>query len=209
MGSWTRRRFDGIGLTQYPPGRHLDALQARYGGTVWLCIDVSWSMRGRPLDQAIQGGERFVREAVEAGYRCGLVLWTDRVARYVPPTRSGREAIAALRKARVLGRTNLVPTLRLAKEELAPLPGDRVLCVFGDGHVGRRRQAAELARELCALGVRIIVRGFGADAAQELAELACPGERDDHQLIEREESIGAGIASMATGLAAVRRANGG
>ena len=42
MADWIRRSFSSAGLTQIPTGRHLRALQDRFGGgTEMLCIDVS------------------------------------------------------------------------------------------------------------------------------------------------------------------------
>jgi Mg-chelatase subunit ChlD len=195
-----RRQFDGIGLTQSPPGRHLAVLQARHGGTVLLCIDVSGSMSGEPLRQAIAGGTTFLSEAKAAHYRCGLALWSDTVHRYVPTDAPHEKAVAALTAATIVGGTRLAPALQLALKDLAPLQGDRVLCVFSDGGLGDRVESVALARRLCALGVRIIVRGLGSGAASGLAELACPGDTDDDRVIADVSDIGAGIASMARGL---------
>lgn len=201
--SWFRQRFDAVGLTQSPPGPHLRRLQEKHGlagGTVLLCIDVSGSMAGRRLELAKQGGEQFLHEAVTARYEAGLVLWHGGVHRYVKPEPSGASALAALRRAHSLGGTNVIPCLRLAKRLFAPMGGDRVLCLFSDGEFGHRAQARQLARELCEMGVRIIVRGLGTHAADALDELACPGRPDTHQVIRHEEAIGTGIASMAANL---------
>jgi Mg-chelatase subunit ChlD len=205
MSSWVRRRFDGIGLTQSPPGPHLAALQAKHGGTVLLCIDVSGSMVGEPLRQAVKGGKKFLAEAEKAHYRCGLVLWSDKVNQYVPPGKPLRAVRSALENAGIRGGTLLAPALRLAKEELGPREGDRVVCVFSDGCIGDERDAKSLARELCAMGVRIIVRGLGHDVAGTLSTLACPGDEDDQRVVENVAQIDAGIASMAQGLAPRRR----
>jgi predicted metal-dependent peptidase len=206
MSSWVRSNFDGIGLTQSPPGKYLEVLQRQYGGTVLLCIDVSNSMEGKPLRQAIKGGEQFVREAVDAYYKCGLVLWNHTVDKYVAPDTRHSKMLSTLRHAKSSGGTNLVPTLRVAKKLFTSMPGDRVLCVFGDGDIGNRRIAVRLARELCAMGVRIIVRGLGTGATAQLGQLLCPGVPTvDSQVIVDVKSIESGIASMAAGLTAMRR----
>jgi VWA domain-containing protein len=206
MSSWVRSNFDGIGLTQSPPGKYLEVLQRQYGGTVLLCIDVSGSMSGEPLRQAIRGGEQFLREAVDAYYMCGLVLWNHEVACYVPPDTRHSTVLGALRSAVSTGSNDLVPTLLVAKKLFQPLRGDRVLCVFGDGDIGKRGTAVPLARELCAMGVRIIVRGLGAGATAKLGRLLCPGApAADSQVIDDVESIESGIASMAAGLTAMRK----
>lgn len=207
MSSWVRSNFDGIGLTQSPPGKYLEVLQRQYGGTVLLCIDVSNSMEGKPLRQAIKGGEQFVREAVEAYYQCGLVLWNHTVDKYVTPGTQHSKVLSTLRHATSSGLgTDLVPTLLVAKKLFTGMPGDRVLCVFGDGDIGNRRIAVRLSRELCAMGVRIIVRGLGAGATAKLEKLLCPGApAADSQVIRDVNAIESGIASMATGFTAMRR----
>jgi hypothetical protein len=118
----------------------------------------------------------------------------------VPPDAPHGKAVSALAAATIVGGTKLAPALRLALTDLAPLRGDRVLCVFSDGGLGDRTESVALARQLCALGVRIIVRGLGHGAASGLAELACPGDTDEDRVITDVSDIGAGIASMARGL---------
>ncbi len=205
MSLWIRKNFDGIGLTQSPPGKYLEVLQQQFGGTVLLCIDVSGSMDGEPLQQAIVGGEQFLNEAADAYYQCGLALWNNRVVSYVAPDSSLKNAIRTLRLAESSGGTNVVPALIVAKKLFAPMGGDRVLCVFGDGD-GCGPKAVRLARELCAMGVRIVVRGLGPGATAALSKLLCPGaSAEDSQVIEDVEDIGSGIASMAARLTGIRR----
>lgn len=204
VSSWLRKQFDGVGLTQSPPGPYFAALQAKYGGTVLLCIDVSGSMCGEPLSQAIAGGDQFLTEAIDAYYKCGLVLWHHGIEDYVSPDTPHSELLARLHSAVSTGGNQLLPTLKLAMKVLGPRQGDRVLCVFGDGDIGDRPSALAAARELCAMGVRIVVRGLGPGATEALSELVCPGQRDDDQLIEGVHDISSGIASMATGLTARR-----
>ncbi|MEV0701493.1 vWA domain-containing protein [Saccharopolyspora sp. NPDC050389] len=204
MSSWIRRDFGGIGLTQSPPGAYLPKLQERYGGHVLLCIDVSSSMQGERLAQAIAGGERFLAEAESAHYESGLVLWSDAVRQYVPPEARLDDVVSALRKAEVRGGTLLSSALQLGIEVLPKYSGDRVLCIFSDGALADHAKARELARKACSMGIRIVVRGLGPQAAAALADLACPGVQDDDQQIDDAAGIAAGIASMATGLSARR-----
>ena len=145
MSSWVRSNFDGIGLTQSPPGKYLEVLQRQYGGTVLLCIDVSGSMSGEPLRQAIKGGEQFLREAVDAHYKCGLVLWNHQVERYVAPDTRHSKVLGVLRNAESTGGNDLVPTLLVAKKLFQPPRDDRVLCIFGDGDIGSQPTVVPLA----------------------------------------------------------------
>lgn len=209
MSTWTRRNFDGIGLTQSPPGPHLAALQARHGGTVLLCIDVSWSMKGKRLRQAVEGGVTFLDEAASAHYRSGLILWAWDVHRYLGPDLPHREVVDGLRAAEPAGGTNLVPALKKCRDVMSTITGDRVVCIFSDGEIPNVDKAERIARELCAMGVRIVVRGLGPQAADTLARLTCPGaDDDDRQVIVHEADIRAGIASMAGGLGKSRKTKG-
>ncbi len=98
MADWIRRSFTSAGLTQIPPGRHIGALQGRYeGGVVMLCIDVSGSMDGKPIREAVRGAKTFVTEAVDARYKVGVMLWNTEVTALAEPTTDGKGA------ARLLG----------------------------------------------------------------------------------------------------------
>jgi Mg-chelatase subunit ChlD len=198
--SWVRKTFDGAGLTQYPPGPHLDAVAAHYSGTALLCIDVSLSMEGRPLTEARRGGRAFLDEARAAGYRVGLVLWNARVVSAVDPPASRVLTAAALHGARAGGGTDLQDTLRYAIATLTPLPGDRVVCVFGDGDVGNWSAVSALAAQARAHGIRIVVRGLGEQATSSLSSALTPDERGADQLVSDVGRLSDGIASMARGL---------
>lgn len=209
MSTWIRRNFEGIGLTQSPPGPHLAALQKKYRGTVMLCIDVSWSMEGERLREAIAGGVTFLEEADRAQYDCGLILWSRHVERSLPPHAPLAEVIDTLRAATLGGGTDVVPALLRCKEVYEQMQGDRVVCIFSDGEIPRIAEAERIARELCAMGVRIVVRGLGPQAGTTLGRLTCPGSSDDdRQVIVDIADLSAGIASMAGGLTKKRGTKG-
>lgn len=194
--SWVRRSYEGVGVTQYPPGPHLDAVQEQVQGAALLCIDVSGSMTGDPLDAARRGARQFLAEAREAHYRVGLVLWHHGIDTTVPLGSRPAQGAAALAKAKARGGTNLVDTLRYAISVLVPLAGDRVVCVFGDGDVGDAKTCAELVREARSHGIRFVVRGLGEDSSALLAEVLTPGEAQADQTVRDAGQIERGIASM-------------
>ena len=91
MADWVRRPFTSPGLTQIPPGRYLRGLQDRFGGgVVMLCIDISGSMDGKPILEAVRGAKNFVREAVAARYKVGVMLWNTKVVDFSEPTADGK-----------------------------------------------------------------------------------------------------------------------
>jgi von Willebrand factor type A domain len=203
MADWIRRSFDGIGVTQSPPGPSLSVLQERYGGTVLLCIDVSGSMHGRRLQLAVAGAETFVADAVRAGYRVGLILWHHGIAGYVPASAGAGDVRSGLQRAFASGGNDIVPTLQIGLRDLGPLKGDRVMAIFGDGDLGPPAPAIAAAREVAALGIRIIVRGLGEHAASGLNAIATEGT--ESSLVTGESGVSAGISSMIGSVTALSR----
>jgi Mg-chelatase subunit ChlD len=199
MASWIRRSFNAPGLTQIPPGPHVRAVQGRFGGTVMLCIDVSGSMSGTPLIEAVRGARQFVAEAVAAHYKIGVILWDTGVAALAEPTTDGRAAAAVLDGARICGGTNLLPALIRCHHVLDGCTGDRVVAVFGDGDLGPNRDVV-LGRvaQMKAENIRFVTRGLGPYAAHELGEIS--DEEPSTAAIDDVRDVAGGIAGMAASL---------
>jgi hypothetical protein len=205
VASWVRRNFDGVGVTQYKPGRHLEAVQDHYCGKALLCIDVSYSMEGAPLRAAVDGGLDFLSEARTAYYKCGLVLWAGRVVTHLRTNTDHEKVRGRLRSARPGYGTALAPTLRAAIKELGPMSGDRVVCVFSDGIIPDATEAARLAKRARALGIRFVVRGLGDEAGRSLGRILRPDQEDAAETIRNVGDLRRGIASMAVSLRAGRK----
>jgi Mg-chelatase subunit ChlD len=105
-------------------------VQDRFGGTVMLCIDVSGSMSGSPLAEAVRGAREFVTEAVAGHYRIGVILWDHGVAAVAEPTPDGLVATGVLDAARISGGTNLLPGLTHCHEVMDAFTGDRVVALL-------------------------------------------------------------------------------
>lgn len=202
IASWVRKDFGGaVGVTQYPPGPHLRAVQDHFRGRALLCIDVSWSMEGERLAAAVAGAQDFLTEAAEAHYACGLVLWNSRVVTHLPTNSEPSTVRNALRVARAGGGTTLAPTLRAAIKELGPIGGDRVVCVFSDGAINDAAQAERLAAEARALGIRFVVRALGSGASKSLVNVLRPAQDDAAaRTIASVRDVRRGIASMVADL---------
>ena len=204
MADWIRRPFSSPGLTQIPPGRHLRALQDRFGGgTVMLCIDVSGSMDGRPIREAVRGARRFVDEAVEARYRVGVLLWNTDVAALAEPTDDGKTARRLLeRTTSASGGTSLLRPLERCHQILDQFKGqDRVVAIFGDGDLGPRERVLAKVAQMKAEDIRFVTRGLGSAAAQEFAEVS--GEEQPIVTVNGVDDLAEGIATMAASLKSV------
>jgi uncharacterized protein with von Willebrand factor type A (vWA) domain len=199
MPGWIRRPFSAAGLTQIPPGPHLAALQGRYGGTVMLCIDVSGSMHGTPILEAVRGAREFVAEAVAAHYKVGVMLWNTGVVALAEPDGDGVAALRLLEPVNSAhGGNNLIGPLERCHQVLDRFTGDRVVALFGDGDLTpRERVLAKVAQMKCE-NIRFVTRGLGATAAREFGEIS--SEEASTATVSRVEELAAGIRGMAASL---------
>jgi len=199
VADWIRRSFGAAGLTQIPPGPHLAALQGRFGGTVMLCIDVSGSMDGEPILEAVRGAEEFVSEAVAARYQVGVMLWNTGVVALAEPTADGvaaRQLLAPVRRA--AGGNDLIGPLERCHQVLGRFTGDRVVALFGDGDLTPKQRVLAKVAQMKAENIRFVTRGLGALAAREFGEIS--SEEASSAEVRRVEDLAAGIAGMAASL---------
>ena len=199
MAEWIRRSFTAAGLTQIPPGPHFGSVQGRFGGTVMLCIDVSGSMDGMPVLEAVRGAGAFVTEAVAAHYKVGVILWNTEVAGLAEPSADGSAASRLLASVTgAYGGTSLLGPLHRCHQILDEYTGDRVVAIFGDGDLGPREPVLAKVAQMKAEDIRFVTRGLGALAVQEFAKVSSEDPSDVE--IRQVGDLAAGIAGMAASL---------
>lgn len=199
MTGWIRRSFTAAGLTQIPPGPHLDAVQGRFGGTVMLCIDVSGSMDGMPIREAVRGAKEFVAEAVAAHYKVGVMLWNTQVVGLAEPTTDGIAARQLLEPVnRASGGNDLIGPLQQCHAILDQFTGDRVVALFGDGDLTPKQRVLAKVAQMKSENIRFVTRGLGLAAAQEFGEIS--SEEASTARVRGVEDLAAGIAGMASSL---------
>lgn len=201
MPDWIRRSFTSPGLTQIPPGPYLGKLQRKYsGGTVILCIDVSGSMSGNALTEAVRGAKTFVTEALTARYRVGILLWNHEVVGFEEPAEDGKRALALLDRATAGGANNLLLPLMRCHEVLGQAENDpdRVVAIFGDGDIHPRQEVLTKVACMKAENIRFVTRGLGQAAAQAFAEIS--SEQNAHVEVGEVAALADGIAAMAASL---------
>jgi Mg-chelatase subunit ChlD len=199
MDSWIRRAFSAPGLTQIPAGPHLSRLQDRLGGTVMLCIDVSGSMNGAPILEAVRGARQFVAEAVAAHYNVGVMLWNHTVEDVCEPTADGKAALALLAPVTsAWGENDLFTALNHCHQVLDRFTGDRVVALFGDGDLNPKAQVLVKIALMKAENIRFVTRGLGPYAAREFGDIS--DEESSTASIDNVAELAEGIADMATSL---------
>lgn len=199
MPSWIRRPFSAPGLTQIPPGPGLGALQGRFGGTVMLCIDVSGSMDGAPILEAVRGARQFIAEAVAANYKVGMMLWNTRVEAVCEPTADGKDALDLLAPVNhAWGSNYLLTPLEHCHQILGRFTGDRVVALFGDGDLTPKPPVLAKVAEMKAENIRFVTRGLGPYAAREFGQIS--DDAPSSAAIDNVADLADGIADMATSL---------
>jgi Mg-chelatase subunit ChlD len=202
MADWVRRPFHSPGLTQAPPGRHLSRLQDRFGGgVVMLCIDVSGSMDGKPILEAIRGAKTFVREAVTARYKVGVMLWNTQVVDFSEPTADGKAALRTLAPVKhASGGNHLIGPLERCHQILDRFKDDpdRVVALFGDGDLTPKEPVLGKVAQMKAENIRFVTRGLGAFAAREFGTIS--SEEPSTAVISDVAGMADGIAGMAASL---------
>jgi Mg-chelatase subunit ChlD len=199
VASWIRRSFTAPGLTQIPPGPHLRSLQGRFGGAVMLCIDVSGSMDGAPILEAVRGARQFVAEAVAAHYKVGVLLWNHRVENVCEPTSDGAAALAVLAPLdHAQGENDLFTALSHCHQVLDRFTGDRVVALFGDGDLTPKAEVLVKVAQMKAENIRFVTRGLGSFAAREFGQIS--DEEPSTASIDTVADLADGIADMATSL---------
>ena len=208
MPDWIRRSFTSPGLTQIPPGPYLGKLQRKYsGGTVILCIDVSGSMSGNALTEAVRGAKTFVAEALTARYKVGILLWNHEVVDFEEPAEDGKRALTLLDRATAGGANNLLLPLMLCHEVLdrAEDDPDRVVAIFGDGDIHPKQEVLAKVTRMKTENIRFVTRGLGHAAAHAFAEIS--SEQNAQVLVSGVTDLAEGIATMAASLKVRGRSN--
>lgn len=197
---WLKRSYDSAGLTQYPTGQYLSAVQAALGGSVILCLDVSGSMSIYDrLPQAVEGCQLFCAEALSLGYSIGVVLWHHDIAGSTHGlSREDRDAKRLLLSALPRGGNDIVPTLRYCEDLLDGQIGDRVIAIFGDGDLGDTATAISEARRLLEKNIRVITCGLGYESAQQLGAIDSASSATPR--VANAGDIAGAIAGMASSL---------
>ena len=202
MADWIRRSFSSVGLTQIPPGPHFRAVQNRFGGgVVMLCIDVSGSMDGEPIREAVRGAKTFVGEAIQARYEVGVMLWNTRVTALAEPAADGKAAMKLLdRTDSASGGNDLIGPLKQCHQILDQFKDapDRVVALFGDGDLTPKDQVLRKVAQMKSENIRFVTRGLGAFAAQEFGEIS--SEEPSSAAIDDVADLADGIVGMATSL---------
>jgi len=142
--------------------------------TVYLAVDLSGSMAGKPLKDAKRAMCGFVDNSDLTNTSMGLIAFADSVhvdCEAVRDAKKIRRAIERLSTGTV-GFGNAAHPFERAHQELADAHGTRFLVVLTDGVWSCQSEAIEASRRCQAAGIQVIAIGFGSADEAFLRKIA-------------------------------------
>ncbi len=165
-------------LTEDPKGRFSQpppAIQvAPVHVSALLCIDLSGSMSGQPLEQAQKAMHSFVEKSDLSHCSLGLVVFSDESKEVVELCQNAKRLTEAIHSLSIglVGYGNAASPFAYGKRLLAEHGEPRFLIVLTDGVWCHQTRALEEAKECRDEGVEIIMIGFGSADERFLKQAA-------------------------------------
>ena len=176
---------DDMSWVEQPPETTSETVPAQIA--VLLCIDVSGSMSGDPLNEAKEAAREFVRQMDLSSSSVGIVAFGTRAKLVTETCRDARQLDRAIKSLSISGTTNMAAAIKTAHEQLShdrPDPGAgstrhegcenalRFVVLLTDGMPNNRRGALNAAQSCHDDGIDIVTIGTSAADRKFLAQLA-------------------------------------
>jgi uncharacterized protein YegL len=141
--------------------------------SVFLLIDVSYSMDGSALAEAKQAAQEFVRKSDLAHISIGLIEFGSKAKIISGLTQNAKHLHKAINQLKTDGSTNMTEGLTTAYLKLKNVDDPRFIILLTDGVPNHPKSAIEVAQEICADGIELITIGTGDADKKYLQSLAC------------------------------------
>jgi len=162
---------------------------------VFLLLDVSISMKGKPLEFAKQGAVQFAGEAHGKGYRIGIISFGSQARLIAKPTGELERLSESINSLCIDGSTNMADGLFKAHTQLKdPLHADTSVVLVTDGYPNDPDKAFDVARSLKNRKIHILTLGT-EDADFEFLKLISTSDKLAHTI--STEKLISGMTSMA------------
>lgn len=163
-------------------------------GVVELLLDVSGSMEGRKLQDAIEGAIGFAKEALLKGYSVGVIRFSGTASNVCEPSQNIEEITRILRQLEAEDETKIAPALSKAYERLKGLSFRKAVVLFTDGQTDDETEALKRAAALKTLPADIIT--IGTDDA-DLAFLRRLATSTELSIATETRQLGSAIRASA------------
>lgn len=159
-------------------GRPVDRV-SREHLTCYLAFDLSFSMTGKPLEEARKAAEAFVSQCDLTTTSVGLIAFSNEVYVEQMATQNNNEIFQAIQRLSIgkTGPANLGHPFNHLFDLLEHVPGRRYGVVLADGVWSHQDRAIAQARRCHQAGIDIIAIGFGSADRKFLANIASSSEQ--------------------------------
>jgi len=159
---------------------------------VYLTIDVSGSMCGGPLNEAIKAIDKFVVGSDLAHTSIGLITFADGPRLVVEATQNVRKLTEGA--ASLFGGGGTTEPLSFVYEQLKNQTGPRYCVVLTDGQWCGQDRAIDIAKKMHHDGIEVITIGFGSADSAFLRRIATS---DQSALMIGSGEVGAAFENIA------------
>ncbi len=164
-----------------------------------ICVDLSRSMDGEPIEAAKDSIRRFVRTLADDKTKFALIGFGDKVKVVAELTNDEDVIINSIEdlKVKMLGRGTDASPLDTARATIGSSPGVGIIVALTDGIWGKRDKAVEQAAACRSAGIAIIAIGLGEADTSFLRQIATV---DDGALFTTIDKLGDTFGTIATAI---------
>ncbi len=128
--------------------------------SVFFLLDCSSSMDAdNKFIQARKGGIEYAIDAKKKGYKIGLISFDSNANKILSPQENIELFQIELNRLIPSGSTNLTDAIKIAKENLLTLQGEKIIFIVTDGFPDNSNSAIEEAKSASKLGIEIMTLG--------------------------------------------------
>jgi len=166
-----------------------------------ICVDLSRSMDGEPIEAAKDSIRNFVRTLADKKTQFSLIGFGDKVKVVAELTNDTDVILNSIEdlKVKMLGRGTDASPLDTARSVIGGVPGVGIIVVLTDGIWGKRENAVEQALGCRDSNITIIAVGLGEADTSFLRQIATV---DDGALFTTIDKLGETFGTIATAISA-------
>jgi molecular chaperone DnaK len=145
--------------------------------SIYLAVDLSGSMSGRPLREAQKAAHEFLAQCDLTSMSVGLIGFSDTVKVLIPPSQNGSEIARRIERLKpgLTGIANAAEPFTAILELAADIPHRRHAVVLTDGVWLDQKGAIGRAQRCHAAGISVLGVGFGKADRDFLEKISSPG----------------------------------
>lgn len=148
----------------------IDPRKQQPSSTIYLLLDISYSMEGPYIAEALEGARKFDAECRASQQAIGLICFGSSAQKIAAPSRSGIAAF--LKNIQCNGSTNMADALELATTDLVSVYRQRTILIVTDGCPDDPEATLKAANRAKQAGIRILTIGTTGSDTNFLAKLA-------------------------------------